>query len=162
MCISFVVCYHHAFFSSFSSPTSKDPAQRYSYTIISPTPPSSARLSRLPIVPHRWRKNKMASLYTPTLTYDPVTDPRGTKATHYQLERSPGDGFIYEAMADPLTGTATPFYHSDSLIIATAGKGNASFCVDTSSTGAHRSGGGARRAGTRGRFGKSHSCLFIA
>lgn len=64
----------------------------------------------------------MASLYTPTLTYDPVTDPRGTKATHYQLERSPGDGFIYEAMADPLTGTATPFYHSDSLIIATAGK----------------------------------------
>lgn len=64
----------------------------------------------------------MAALYTPTLTYDPITDPQGTQATHYQLERSPGDGFIYEAMADPLTGTATPFYHSDSLIIATAGK----------------------------------------
>jgi hypothetical protein len=64
----------------------------------------------------------MASLYTPTLTYDPVTDPHGRRANHYQLERSPGDGFVYEAMADPLTGTATPFYHSDSLIIATAGK----------------------------------------
>lgn len=67
----------------------------------------------------------MASLYTPTLTYDPVTDPHGRRANHYQVERSPGDGFIYEAMADPLTGTATPFYHSDSLIIATAGKSNA-------------------------------------
>lgn len=64
----------------------------------------------------------MATLYTPTLTYDPISDPHGTRATHYQLERSPGDGFIYEAMADPLTGTATPFYHPDSLIIATAGK----------------------------------------
>lgn len=65
----------------------------------------------------------MAELYTPTLTYDPITDPRATQATHYQLERSPGDGFVYEAMADPLTGTATPFYDSASLIIATAGKG---------------------------------------
>lgn len=64
----------------------------------------------------------MATLYAPTLTYDPITDPRATQATHYQLERSPGDGFIYEAIADPVTGTATPFYHSDSLIIATAGK----------------------------------------
>lgn len=65
----------------------------------------------------------MAALYTPTLTYDPITDPDGLRATHYQIERSPGDGFIYEAMFDPHTGTATPFYHSDSLIIATAGKG---------------------------------------
>lgn len=73
----------------------------------------------------------MASLYTPTLTYDPITDPRATQATHYQLERSPGDGFIYEAMADPLTGTATPFYHSDSLIIATAGKGTHCLCRHT-------------------------------
>lgn len=64
----------------------------------------------------------MATLYAPTLTYDPITDPQATQATHYQLERSPGDGFIYEAIADPVTGTATPFYHSDSLIIATAGK----------------------------------------
>ncbi|KAK2599644.1 hypothetical protein N8I77_011380 [Diaporthe amygdali] len=63
----------------------------------------------------------MAALYTPTLTYDPITDPDGLRATHYQIERSPGDGFIYEAMFDPHTGTATPFYHSDSLIIATAG-----------------------------------------
>lgn len=70
----------------------------------------------------------MASLYAPTLTYDPVTDPEGRRATHYQIERSPGDGFIYEAMADPLTGTATPFYHSDSLIIATAGKGTRCLC----------------------------------
>lgn len=65
----------------------------------------------------------MAELYTPTLTYDPITDPQATQATHYQLERSPGDGFVYEAMADPITGTATPFYNSQSLIIATAGKG---------------------------------------
>lgn len=76
----------------------------------------------LPLVPLMSTKDKMAALYTPTLTYDPITDPHGTQATHYQLERSPGDGFIYEAMADPMTGTATPFYHSDSLIIATAGK----------------------------------------
>ncbi|ROV86810.1 hypothetical protein VSDG_10164 [Cytospora chrysosperma] len=63
----------------------------------------------------------MASLYTPTLTYNPVTDPQGTRANHYQIERSPGDGFIYEAVYDPYTDTATPFYRAESLIIATAG-----------------------------------------
>lgn len=64
----------------------------------------------------------MATLFHPTLTYDPATDPHGRSVSHYQIERSRGDGFVYEAMADPTTGTATPFYHSDSLIIATAGK----------------------------------------
>lgn len=78
----------------------------------------------------------MATLYAPTLTYDPITDPRATQATHYQLERSPGDGFIYEAIADPVTGTATPFYHSDSLIIATAGK--RTHCLAQTATGADR------------------------
>jgi hypothetical protein len=67
-------------------------------------------------------EDTMASLYTPTLTYNPTTDPLARRANHYQLERSPGDGFVYEAMADPLTGNATPFHHFDSLIIATSGK----------------------------------------
>lgn len=63
----------------------------------------------------------MAALYKPVLTYDPITDPTGRRANHYQVERS-RDGFVFEALADPLTGTATPFYRGDSLIIATAGK----------------------------------------
>ncbi|KAG8169450.1 hypothetical protein KVR01_000195 [Diaporthe batatas] len=62
----------------------------------------------------------MATLYHPVLTYDPITDPTGRRTNHYQVERS-RDGFVFEALADPLTGTATPFYRGDSLIIATAG-----------------------------------------
>ncbi|KUI53558.1 Ribonuclease H [Cytospora mali] len=63
----------------------------------------------------------MASLYTPTLTYNPITDPQGARANHYQIERSPGDGFIYEAFYDPHADTSTTCYRTESLIIATAG-----------------------------------------
>ncbi|POS78849.1 hypothetical protein DHEL01_v202749 [Diaporthe helianthi] len=62
----------------------------------------------------------MATMYKPVLTYDPITDPHGRRANHYQLERSRG-GFVFEAVTDPQTGNATPFYRGDSLIIATAG-----------------------------------------
>lgn len=57
------------------------------------------------------------------LTYlsNPITDPHGTRANYYQIERSPGDGFIYEAYCDTYTDTSTPYYRPDSLVIATAG-----------------------------------------
>lgn len=40
----------------------------------------------------------MATLYTPTLTYDPVIDLDGSRATHYQIGSPTGDEFIYEAI----------------------------------------------------------------
>ncbi|KAK7742284.1 hypothetical protein SLS53_004427 [Cytospora paraplurivora] len=61
------------------------------------------------------------SLYLLRILSDPVLDPQAIRANHYQIERSPGDGFIYEALFDPYTDNPTPFYRPDSLIIATAG-----------------------------------------
>ncbi|ROW03043.1 hypothetical protein VMCG_05709 [Cytospora schulzeri] len=67
-----------------------------------------------------WRSPKNLVAYFDYFS-NPVTDPQGIRANHYQIERSPGNGFIYEAFCDPHTDTATPFYRADSLIIATAG-----------------------------------------
>lgn len=50
----------------------------------------------------------MATLYTPTLAWDPFTDPNASRAAHYQVERSPGDGFIYEALNDPSLALQLP------------------------------------------------------
>lgn len=46
---------------------------------------------------------------------------RLTKHSQDQIERSPGDTFVYECLADPMTRFPTPFYHPDALIIAAAG-----------------------------------------
>lgn len=85
----------------------------------------------------------MASLYAPILTYDPITNPQATQATHYQLEHSPGNGFIYEAITNPVIGITTSCYHSDSLIIATAGQHT--HCLRRHARQAPTDAGGARR-----------------